>query len=38
MITLQYDYNKKKLINWKNKLSFKINQNTEKELMTLQLE
>ena len=37
-ITLQYDYNKKNLINWKNKLSFKINQNIEKELMTLQLE
>ena len=25
-ITLQYDYNKKNLKNWKNKLSFKINQ------------
>ena len=37
-ITLQYDYNKKNLINWKNKLSFKVNQNIEKELMTLQLE
>ena len=34
-ITLQYDYNKKNLINWKNKLSFKINQNIEKELMML---
>ena len=29
-ITLQYDYNKKNLINWKNTLSFKINQNIEK--------
>ena len=36
-ITLQYDYNKKNLINWKNKLPLKINQNIEKELMTLQL-
>ena len=37
-ITLQYDYNKKSLINWKNKLSFKVNQNIENELMTRQLE
>ena len=37
-ITLQYGYYQKNLINWKNKLSFKINQNLEKELMTLQLE
>ena len=37
-ITLQYGCNKKNLINWKNKLSFKKNQKMEKELMTLQLE
>ena len=38
MISLQYDYNKENLINWKNKLSFKINHNIKKEFITLQLE
>ena len=37
-ISLQYDYNKENLINWKNKLSFKINHNIKKEFITLQLE
>ena len=31
MISLQYNYNKENLISWKNKLSFKINHNIEKE-------
>ena len=37
-ILLQYDYNNEKLINWKNKLRFKINHNIKKEFITLQLE
>ena len=37
-ISLQYDYNKENLINWKNKLSFKINHNIKKEFIMLQLE
>ena len=38
IISLQYDYNKKTLINWKNKLGFKIDKNIKKEFITLQLE
>ena len=37
-ISLQYDYNNEKVINWKNKLLFKINHNIKKKLITLQLE
>ena len=37
IISLQYDYNNEKLINWKNKLRFKINKNIKKEFITLQL-
>ena len=37
-ISLQYDYNKENLINWKNKLSFKVNHNIKKEFIMLQLE
>ena len=32
-ISLQYDYNKENLINWKNKLSSKINHNIKKEFI-----
>ena len=35
---LQYNYNNKKVINWINKLRFKINHNIKKEFITLQLE
>ena len=35
---MQYDYNNEKLINWKNKLRFKINKNIKKESIKLQLE
>ena len=35
---MQYDNNNEKLINWKNKLRFKINDNTKKEFITLHLE
>ena len=38
LISLHYDYNNEKLINWKNKLRFKINKNIKKEFITLQLE
>ena len=38
IISLQYDYNNEKVINWKNKLRFKINHNRKKEFLTLQLE
>ena len=38
MISLHYDYNKKMLINWKNKLNFKINKDIRKEFIMLQLE
>ena len=37
-IPLHYDYNNENIINWKNKLSFKINHNIKKEFITLQLE
>ena len=37
-ISLQYGYDNEKLINWKNKLLFKINHNIKKEFITLQLE
>ena len=37
LISLHYDYNNEKLINWKNKLRFKINKNIKKEFITLQL-
>ena len=37
-ISLQYDYNNEKVINWENKLRFKINHNIKKEFITLQLE
>ena len=37
IISLHYDYNKKTLINWKNKLGFNINKNIKKEFITLQL-
>ena len=38
IISLHYDYNKKTLINWKNKLGFNINKNIKKEFITLQLQ
>ena len=38
IISLHYNYNKKTLINWKNKLGFKIDKNIKKEFITLQLE
>ena len=38
IISLQYNYNNEKVINWKNKLCFKINHNRKKEFLTLQLE
>ena len=38
IISLQYDYNNKEVISWKNKLRFKINHNVKKEFITLQLE
>ena len=38
IISLQYDYNNEKVINWKNKLRFKINHNIKKEFITIQLE
>ena len=38
IISLHYDYNKKTLINWKNKLGFNINKNIKKEFTILQLE
>ena len=38
IISLHYDYNKKTLINWKNKLGFNINKNIKKEFITSQLE
>ena len=38
IISLQHDYNNEKVINWKNKLRFKINHNIKKEFITLQLE
>ena len=38
IISLLYDYNNEKVINWKNKLCFKINHNIKKEFITLQLE
>ena len=38
LISLHYDYNNEKLINWKNKLRFKIKKNIKKEFITLQLE
>ena len=38
IISLQYDYNNEKLINWRNKLRFKINNNIKKKFITLQLE
>ena len=31
-ISLQYDYNNEKVINWKNKLCFKINHNIKKRI------
>ena len=37
IISLQYDYNNEKLINWKNKLRFKIKNDLQKEFMMLQL-
>ena len=37
-ISLQYDYNNEKVMNWKNKLCFKINQKIKKEFIALQLE
>ena len=37
LISLHYDCNNEKLINWKNKLRFKINKNIKKEFITLQL-
>ena len=38
IISLQYDNNNETLINWKNKLRFKINNYTKKEFVTLHLE
>ena len=32
IISLQYDYNNEKVINWKNKLCFKINHNIKKRI------
>ena len=37
-ISLQCDYNNEKVINWENKLCFKINNNIKIEFITLQLE
>ena len=37
-ISLQYYHNNEKLINWKNKLRFKINNNVKKEFTMLRLE
>ena len=37
-ISLQYDHNNEEVINWKNKLCFKIDNNIKKEFITLQLE
>ena len=37
-ISLRHDYNNEKVINWKNKLFLKRNQNIKKEYLTLQLE
>ena len=37
-ISLQYDYNNEKVINWENKFCFKINNNIKIEFITLQLE
>ena len=38
IISLQYDYNNEKLINWKNKICFKIDKNIKKAFITLRLE
>ena len=38
IISLQYNYNNEKVINWKNKLRFNINHNIKKEFIMLQLE
>ena len=38
IISLQDDDNNEKVINWKNKLRFKINHNIKKKILTLQLE
>ena len=38
IISLQFDYNNEKVINWKNKLRFKINHNIKKEFITFQIE
>ena len=38
IISLQYNYNNEKVINWKNKLRFKITRNIKKEFITLQLD
>ena len=37
-ISLQYDFNNEKVINWKNKLRFKISHNIKEEFITLQIE
>ena len=37
-ISLHYDCNNEKVINWKNKLRFKKNHNLKKEFITFQLE
>ena len=37
IVSLQYNYNNEKVINWRNKLRFKINHNIKKEFLTLQL-
>ena len=38
IISLQYHYNNEKVINWENKLRFKINRNIKKEFLIIQLE
>ena len=38
IISLHYNYNKETLLNWKNKLCFKIDRNIKKEFITFQLQ
>ena len=38
IISLHYNYNKETLLNWKNKLCFKIDRNIKKEFIMFQLQ
>ena len=38
IISLQYDYNNERVVNWKNKLRFKINHDIKNGFLTFQLE